>query len=54
MYCHFLAGIGELPKMIHRPKLPYTEAVLYESMRLASVIPYGAPHQCARDSKIGT
>ena len=40
--------------MIHRPHLPYTEAVLHESMRLSSVIPTGALHKSSCDTSIGT
>ena len=43
----------QLPSMIHRPQLSYTEAVLHESMRLSSVIPTGALHQSSCDTNIG-
>ena len=48
-----MTGFDGLPKMVHRPKLPYTEAVLHESMRLSSVIPTGTLHVSACDTTVG-
>ena len=39
--------------MSHRAELSYTEAVLHESMRLASVAPTGVPHMTTCDTSIG-
>ena len=42
-----------MPRISHRPELSYTEAVLHESMRLASVAPTGIPHFTSCDTTIG-
>ena len=48
-----IVGPHDLPKLIHRADLGYTEAVLRESMRLASVIPTGLPHKTLCDTSVG-
>ena len=57
-YCYYsyfslTLGKDELPKLCHRPHLSYTEAVLHESMRLASVLPTGVIHATTCDTSIG-
>lgn len=39
--------------MADRPDLGYTEAVLHESMRLATVAPTGIMHMTAGDTDVG-
>ncbi|KAL3846938.1 hypothetical protein ACJMK2_017879 [Sinanodonta woodiana] len=46
-------GTGRLPGMEDRENLGYTEAVLHESMRLATVLPTGFPHIATCATKIG-
>lgn len=48
-----VVGFDELPGMSHRSDLAYTEAVLHESMRLASVVPTGIVHKTVRDTSVG-
>ena len=43
---------GEFPQLCHRPQLSYTEAVLHESMRLATVGPTAIPHKTTCDSSV--
>ncbi|XP_048251938.1 putative inactive cytochrome P450 2G1 [Haliotis rufescens] len=44
--CHF-------PSVSDRSDLPYTDAVLHESMRLHTVAPSGIPHKTLCDTKVG-
>ncbi|XP_050395453.1 steroid 17-alpha-hydroxylase/17,20 lyase [Patella vulgata] len=44
---------GQAPTLIDRERLPYTEAVLHESMRLCPVAPLGLPHATRCDTTIG-
>ena len=46
-------GKDRLPCMADRPDLGYTEAVLHESMRLASVAAGGVTHSTSCDTEIG-
>ena len=48
-----IVGPHDLPKLIHRPDLGYTEAVLRESMRLSSVLPTGVNHKTLCDTSVG-
>ena len=48
-----IVGPLDMPKLIHRPDLGYTEAVLRESMRLSSVVPTGVPHKTLCDTSVG-
>jgi hypothetical protein len=41
------------PSMKHRKDLDFTEACLFESMRLGSVFGIGIPHMAICDSQIG-
>ncbi|XP_060564491.1 steroid 17-alpha-hydroxylase/17,20 lyase-like [Ruditapes philippinarum] len=45
-------GRDRLPGVADRPNLGYTEAVLHESMRLASVAPSGVFHQASCDTEL--
>lgn len=47
-----VVGKGRLPGLKDRPDLGYTEAVLHESMRLASVAPLGLTHMTMCDTYI--
>ncbi|XP_053404456.1 steroid 17-alpha-hydroxylase/17,20 lyase-like [Mercenaria mercenaria] len=47
-----VVGRGRLPGIADRPNLGYTEAVLHESMRLASVAPTGLFHMTSRDTEV--
>ncbi|XP_076439140.1 cytochrome P450 1A1-like [Babylonia areolata] len=43
--------IGErMPQIEDRNALPYTEAVLLETLRLSSFLPFGGAHECRRDA----
>ena len=42
-----------MPRSQHRADLSYTEAVLYESMRLSTVPPFGVPHVTSCDTSLG-
>ena len=45
--------MNRLPGLADCPNLSYTEAVLYESMRLAQVSPCGLLHSTMCDTDIG-
>ncbi|XP_033748665.1 steroid 17-alpha-hydroxylase/17,20 lyase-like [Pecten maximus] len=47
-----VVGRDRLPTIKDRADLPYTEAVIYEVMRIASVVPFGVAHAARVDSKI--
>ncbi|KAK6186251.1 hypothetical protein SNE40_008323 [Patella caerulea] len=44
---------GQAPTLNDRDRLPYTEAVLHESMRICPVAPLGLPHSTRCDTTIG-
>ncbi|KAK6186250.1 hypothetical protein SNE40_008322 [Patella caerulea] len=44
---------GQAPTLNDRERMPYTEAVLHESMRLCPVAPLGLPHATRCDTTIG-
>ena len=46
-------GKERLPALSDRSELSYTEAVLYESMRLTSVLPIGIMRMTLCDTSIG-
>jgi hypothetical protein len=48
----YFVGRERLPGVADRPNLSYTEAVLHESMRLASFVPSGLFHQASCDSEV--
>ncbi|KAK3601389.1 hypothetical protein CHS0354_037705 [Potamilus streckersoni] len=48
-----IVGRDRLPRLYDRPNLPYTEAFLYEVMRLSTAAPIGVPRQAVCDTKIG-
>ncbi|XP_033763834.1 steroid 17-alpha-hydroxylase/17,20 lyase-like [Pecten maximus] len=45
-------GRDRLPGLADRPSMPYTEAVLHETMRIATVAPLGVPHAARVDAKL--
>ena len=48
-----VSGFDDMPRSEHRSDLAYTEAVLHESMRLATVAPTGLPHVTNCDTSVG-
>ncbi|XP_055955497.1 steroid 17-alpha-hydroxylase/17,20 lyase isoform X3 [Patella vulgata] len=44
---------GQAPTLNDREKMPYTEAVLHESMRLCTIAPLGLPHATRCDTTLG-
>ncbi|XP_067683550.1 cytochrome P450 1A5-like isoform X2 [Haliotis asinina] len=42
-----------MANLVDRPYLSYLQAVIYESMRLSTVVPFGLPHRAMKDAKIG-
>ena len=43
-------AVGErMPRVEDRSKLPYTEAVILETLRHSSFVPLGVPHECRDD-----
>ncbi|WAR13111.1 CP17A-like protein [Mya arenaria] len=49
-----VVGRDRLPGLSDRPDLAYTEAVLHESMRIATVLPTGVWHETLCDTSIGS
>ncbi|WAR13174.1 CP17A-like protein [Mya arenaria] len=49
-----VVGRDRLPGLSDRPDLAYTEAVLHESMRIATVAPTGVWHETLCDTSIGS
>ncbi len=45
-------GGDELVSLDHEAKLPYTKAVLLESMRVVSLVPFSLPHLTTDDVTI--
>ena len=45
-------GVGSIPKLSDRVKLPYTEATLCEVQRLATLVPLAMPHRAMDDTKL--
>ncbi|XP_060068562.1 steroid 17-alpha-hydroxylase/17,20 lyase-like [Ylistrum balloti] len=45
-------GRDRLPGLDDRPAMPYTEAVLHETMRIATVAPFGLAHAARIDTKL--
>ncbi|XP_046454333.1 methyl farnesoate epoxidase-like isoform X1 [Daphnia pulex] len=41
-----------LPSLAHRSRLPYTEAVLMEVMRIATIAPAGVPHCAMKETQL--
>nr|CAH0098576.1 unnamed protein product [Daphnia galeata] len=41
-----------LPSLAHRSRLPYTEAVLMEVMRMASIAPLAIPHRAMKETQL--
>ncbi|XP_047472155.1 cytochrome P450 2L1-like [Penaeus chinensis] len=44
---------GILATLEDKPRLPYTEAVLHEILRLSSLLPVGAQHSAVTDTQLG-
>ncbi|ESO84646.1 hypothetical protein LOTGIDRAFT_196500 [Lottia gigantea] len=44
---------GQQPSISDKERLPYTEAVLHESMRFMPVVPLGVPHSTLCDTTLG-
>ena len=42
-----MPGVGD------RPKLHYTEAIIYEVLRLGTIAPAALPHSTIRDTTVG-
>ncbi|KAJ8320952.1 hypothetical protein KUTeg_002539 [Tegillarca granosa] len=47
-----VVGHDRLPSLSDKSSMPYTEAVLYETLRYISHIPLAVPHSNSRDSKL--
>lgn len=41
------------PTLEDKPRLPYLNAVIYESLRMSSVVPSGVPHYVEKDTQVG-
>nr|XP_006811120.1 PREDICTED: cytochrome P450 1A5-like [Saccoglossus kowalevskii] len=46
-------GDGRLPLLSDKGKLPYCEAVIYEVMRIRTVVPLAIPHTTTVDTSVG-
>lgn len=44
-----VVGLSRLPTLNDRPQMPYTEAVIHESMRFSSMVPLSAFHATTED-----
>ena len=44
-----VVGHGRLPNMSDKPKLPYSEAVVHETLRLGNIVPFGVPYYVTED-----
>ena len=47
-----VVGKERLPKLSDQPFLPYTCAVIMETQRLASVMPFLFPHSLTKETRI--
>ncbi|XP_059161815.1 cytochrome P450 2J4-like [Physella acuta] len=45
-------GTDRMPNILDRTKLPYLGAVIMETLRLSSIVPYALPHSCYRDVEV--
>ncbi|KAK5638646.1 hypothetical protein RI129_012941 [Pyrocoelia pectoralis] len=48
-----VVGRSRLPNLDDRNKMPYTEAVIRESLRMDPVIPVNTPRRCLKDTTLG-
>jgi cytochrome P450 family 2 subfamily J len=46
-----VVGHGRLPNMSDKPRLPYSEAVVHETLRLGNIVPFGVPYYVIKYSK---
>ncbi|ELU01323.1 hypothetical protein CAPTEDRAFT_142746 [Capitella teleta] len=46
-------GPDHLPTMASCARLPYTEATVFEIMRLTTIVPFALPHCTTRDTRLG-
>ncbi|XP_063867797.1 cytochrome P450 2L1-like [Scylla paramamosain] len=44
---------GALPTLAEKPRMPYTEAVINEVMRVCSLVNFGLQHMAASDTQLG-
>ncbi|XP_047118334.1 probable cytochrome P450 304a1 [Schistocerca piceifrons] len=47
-----VVGNSRLPNLNDRPHLPYTEAILRETMRIQTLLPIGIPHAATEDTTL--
>ncbi|XP_038077368.1 cytochrome P450 2J6-like isoform X2 [Patiria miniata] len=47
-----VTGRNRFPRVSDKPQLPYTEAVICELQRVATIAPLAVPHSCSEDTKI--
>lgn len=47
-----VVGKNRLPSILDKPSLPYTEAVLTEILRVATIAPINVPHMATRDTTL--
>ena len=48
---HGIVGESRFPSLADRSKLPYCDAVLYETLRVGSIAPFSVPHGLTQDLK---
>ncbi|XP_041862614.1 cytochrome P450 2J2-like [Melanotaenia boesemani] len=46
-------GQSRQPTMADRPNLPYTDAVIHETQRIANILPFGFPKMASKDATLG-
>ena len=50
--CLLLVGMDRMIKLSDRRQLPYTEAVIFETLRMFPVAPVGLPHTTSCDTTL--
>ena len=48
-----VVGPDKQPELLDMEKMPYTKAVMHESLRVGTVVPGGVPHYVEQDSWVG-